>query len=97
MKKTILSLATVAFCAAIAQPAMADDIDVGKIFSKRCKMCHSFDHRKVGPAFKDMHKDPAVLKATMIHGRKMMPKWGSRLSAAEIDAMVAFIISKQKD
>ena len=69
--------------------------DAGSIFKKRCAMCHAFDKKKVGPAFKDMNKDAAVLKETITNGRKMMPKWGGKLSAEEIDAMVAFIQSKQ--
>ncbi len=95
MKKTILSLAAVAFCTVAMQPAMADDIDVEKIYSKKCKMCHKFDRKKIGPAFKDMNKDAAVLKTAITNGRKMMPKFGKKFSEAEIDALVAFIQSKQ--
>ncbi|MDX8410034.1 MAG: cytochrome c [Mariprofundales bacterium] len=95
MKKTILSFAAIAFCAVTIQPAMANDINVEKLYSKKCKMCHKFDRKKVGPAFKDMNKDVAVLKATITNGRKMMPKFGKKFSEAEIDALVAFIQSKQ--
>ncbi len=96
MKKTLLTIAAAAFCAVSAQSALAGDIDANKIYNAKCKMCHLFDHKKIGPAFKDMNKDAAVLKATITNGRKMMPKWSGKLSEAEIDAMVAFIQSKQK-
>jgi len=95
MKKTILTLAVAAFCAVSAQSALAGEINANKIYSQKCKMCHKFDRKKFGPAFKNMHKDAAFLKNTITNGRKMMPKFGKKLSGEEIDAMVAFIQSKQ--
>ncbi|MDX8414241.1 MAG: cytochrome c [Mariprofundales bacterium] len=95
MKKTVLTLAIAAFCTVSAQSSLASDIDASKIYSKKCKMCHKFDRKKIGPAFKDMNKDAASLKNTLINGRKMMPKFGKKLSGEEIDAMIAFIQSKQ--
>ena len=95
MKKVLIGLMAVAFCGMAASAPATAGPDAGKIFKKKCKMCHAFDKKKVGPAFKDMNKDPEVLKTTITNGRKMMPKWGSKLSAEEIDAMVAFIQSKQ--
>jgi len=95
MKKTILTLAVVAFCTVSAQSSFASGIDASKIYSKKCKMCHKFDRKKMGPAFKNMNKDAAALKNTITNGRKMMPKFGKKLSGEEIDAMVAFIQSKQ--
>ena len=97
MKKTYLILAAMACFGLSSQVAMADGIDADKIYSKKCKMCHKFDKKKVGPAFKDMNRDPAVLKATITKGRKMMPAFGKKLSAEEIDAMVAFVQSKQSE
>jgi len=95
MKKILIGFMAVAFFGMAASvPAIAGP-DAAKIFKKKCKMCHAIDKKKVGPAFKDMNKDPEVLKTTITNGRKMMPKWGSKLSAEEIDAMVAFIQSKQ--
>jgi len=69
--------------------------DAGAIFKSKCSMCHKIDKKKVGPAFKDMNKDIAALKATITNGRKMMPKWKGKLSEEEINAMVEFIKSKQ--
>jgi len=94
MKKTYLILAAAACFGLTSQVAMAE-VDVDKIYSKKCKMCHKIDKKKVGPAFKDMNSDPAVLKAAITDGRKMMPKFKKKLSGEEIDAMVAFIQSKQ--
>ncbi len=94
MKKTYLILAAAACFGLTSQIAMAE-VNAEKIYGSKCKMCHKFDKKKVGPAFKDMNKDPAVLKATITDGRKMMPKFGKKLTSEEIDAMVVFIQSKQ--
>jgi len=94
MKKTYLILAAAACFGLTSQVAMAE-VNAEKIFKSKCSMCHKIDQKKVGPAFKDMNSDPAVLKATIIDGRKMMPKWKGKLSEEEIDAMVTFIKSKQ--
>ncbi len=94
MKKTYLILAAAACFGLSSQAAMAE-VDAEHIFKKKCSMCHKIDKKKVGPAFKDMNKNAAALKATITNGRKMMPKWKGKLSEEEIDAMVAFIQSKQ--
>jgi cytochrome c551/c552 len=94
MKKTYLVLAAAACFGLTSQIAMAE-VNAEKIFSSKCKMCHKIDKKKVGPAFKDMNTDPAVLKAAIADGRKMMPKFSKKLSGEEIDAMVSFIQSKQ--
>jgi mono/diheme cytochrome c family protein len=94
MKKTYLVLAAAACFGLSSQIAMAE-VDVDKIYGKKCKMCHKIDKKKIGPAFKDMNADPAILKTVIANGRKMMPKFKKKLSGEEIDAMVAFIQSKQ--
>lgn len=92
MKKTIILSIAGAVMALAAQPAMAE-VDAAKIFKSKCTMCHSIDAKKTGPAIKDMNTDTAVLKDALTNGRKMMPKFGGKLSAEEIDAMVAFVVS----
>lgn len=69
--------------------------DAASLFNAKCAMCHAVDSKKVGPALKDMNKDENVLRETISNGRKMMPKYGGKLSAEEIDAMVAYIKSTQ--
>jgi len=92
MKKTILASITLAAFAISSQVAMAsDDINAEKIFSKKCKMCHSLTKKKMGPAFKDMNSDPEVLLSAITNGRKMMPKFNKKLSSDEIAAMVSFV------
>ncbi|MDQ6974298.1 MAG: cytochrome c [Mariprofundaceae bacterium] len=92
MKKVILTSMTLAFLGMTSSAAMASsDINAKKIFSKKCKMCHSLTKKKMGPAFKDMNKDATILLAAITNGRKMMPKFKKKLSSDEIAAMVSFI------
>jgi len=94
MKNIYLILAAAACFGLTSQIAMAE-VNAEHIFKKKCSMCHKIDKKKIGPAFKDMNKDTAALKATITNGRKMMPKFAKKLTGEEIDAMVAFIKSKQ--
>lgn len=93
MKKTVLMAIAAAVMGLAAQPAMAE-VDGAKVFSKKCKMCHAINRKKVGPAVKDMNTDAAVLKTTITDGRKSMPKFSSKLSEEEIDAVVSYLVSQ---
>ena len=94
MKKIFVGALSMAVLMMVSSgTAMAKDAEA--IYKSKCKMCHKIDKKKVGPAFKDMNKDPAVLKATITNGRKLMPKFSRKLSEEEIDSMVTFIQSKQ--
>ncbi|GAV21118.1 hypothetical protein MMIC_P2098 [Mariprofundus micogutta] len=101
MKNTIAIILAAAFLGLTSQSAIASDgVDVEKVYSKKCKMCHSFDKKKTGPAFKDMNKDPEVLKTAFTTDRvKMMKGVNKKLNLntdqAMVDALVAFIQSKQ--
>jgi len=99
MKKYIATTLTVlAIAGFTATPVSAEDApDGAKIFKSKCKMCHAVDRKKMGPAVKNMNRDVEVLKATVKNGRKSMPKYGSKLSDAEIDAVVAYLKSQQGD
>lgn len=92
MKKMIAMMIASAFLGLTAQSALASDgIDAAKLFSKKCKMCHSLDRKKMGPAVKTMNVDTA--KETITDGRKSMPAYGKKLTGEQIDALVAFIKS----
>jgi len=92
------ALALVAGVALSSQVGMASDMpDGAKIFSKKCKMCHAINKKKVGPAVATMNTDTDMLIATVTNGRKRMPKFGHKLSADEIQAVVAFIQSKHAE
>jgi len=98
MKKTIMIVVASAFLGLSAQSALAneDGVDAAKLFSSKCKMCHSFDKNKAGPALKNMSTDAEVLKTAFTTKRvKMMKGVNKKLSEADVDALVAFIQSKQ--
>lgn len=92
MKRIATAAITIAILGFGIQPAMAE-VNATRIFKKKCAMCHSLNRRKLGPAFIHMSTDPNVLKTTIINGRKIMPKFGGKLSVAEIDTMVSYIRS----
>jgi len=71
--------------------------DGAAIFKAKCAICHKVDAKGVGPAVKAMNPDEAVLRSTIADGRKAMPAFGKskKLSAEEIDAVVAFLKSQQ--
>jgi mono/diheme cytochrome c family protein len=93
MNKSILSAVIAAVALLAAAPAFASDMPGAQIFKGKCKMCHALDKKKVGPAVKDMNKDPAVLKETITNGRRQMPKFGKKLTAEQIDEVVAYLQS----
>ena len=89
-------LAAIALAGLLATPAIASDVpDAADIFKKKCAMCHKIDKKKVGPAVKAMNTDAEVLRSVIADGRKMMPKYSGKLSAEEIDAVVAYLKEQQ--
>jgi mono/diheme cytochrome c family protein len=74
--------------------AVAADMPGEGIFHHRCLACHAIDHKKVGPAVRDMSKDPAVLKQFITHGKGMMPNFSGKLSPEQIDQVVSYLQSQ---
>jgi len=96
MKKTF-AIMIAAACLGLGSQAAIAGPDGAKIFKKKCAMCHALDKKKTGPSVKDMNKDAAVLKAMVTDGKGMMPGFGKKkkLDAAEIDAVVAYLVANQ--
>lgn len=96
MNTTSKIFAALAVSALLASPAFAGDApDGANIFKKKCSMCHKVDAKKMGPAVKAMNTDAEVLRSVISDGRKMMPKFSGKLSAEEIDAVVAYLKEQQ--
>jgi len=97
MKKMIAMMITAAFFGLASQSALADgNVDAAKLFSSKCKMCHSIDKKKTGPAVRNMSTDAEVLKTAFTTNRvKMMKGVNKKLSEADVDALVVFIQSNQ--
>ena len=75
--------------------ALAADMPGEGIFQHHCQACHAVDHKKFGPAVKDMSRDTAVLKQFITHGKGMMPNFSNKLSAEQVDQVVAYLQSQQ--
>jgi len=74
----------------------ANSIDGAKLFSKKCKQCHSVDKKKAGPAIKAMSQDTTQLRDVVTNGGKgMMKAYGKKFSVEEINALVRYMRSKQ--
>ena len=95
MNKTILSAIVAAAALLASSSALAADMPGEGIFQHRCSACHALDHKKVGPAVKDMNKDAAVLRQFITHGRGMMPNFSGKLSSEQVDQVVAYLQSQQ--
>ncbi len=96
MKQMIHTALAFAALSLVAAPTWAGDMpDGAKVFKKKCQICHAVHKKKVGPMVVAMSTDPEVLKAVITKGKKRMPKFGHKLSEAEIDAVVAFIQENQ--
>ena len=97
MKNTLKILTALAVMGMMGTPAIASDTpDGAKIFKKKCSMCHKVGKKKVGPAVKAMNQDAEMLRSVIVKGKKMMPKYSGKLSAEEIDAVVAYLKEQQK-
>lgn len=97
MNKTAKIFAAIAITGLLATPALASDTpDGAKIFKKKCSMCHKVEGKKMGPAVKAMNSDAEVLRSVVAEGKKMMPKFSGKLSAEEIDAVVAYLKEQQE-
>ncbi len=94
MKKSFVLFSAIALLGLGISPAHAG-VDGTKLFKAKCKMCHSIDKKKVGPAVKAMNTDASVLRDTIVNGRKMMPRFGKKLDTAQVDALVAYIQAQQ--
>jgi mono/diheme cytochrome c family protein len=94
--KLIMALALLGFT---TSPLLASDsIDGKKLFSKKCKMCHSVSKNKTGPALIAMNQGESVLRNVITNGsskKKMMKAYGKKFSPEQIDALVGYIRSVQ--
>ena len=65
------------------------------IFASNCSSCHTLARAdatgNVGPNLDDLKPDAATVKATVNSGKGTMPAFKDTLSAAEIDAVAAFV------
>lgn len=106
MKLSIHLLTTAAILILFSSASYAQD-NGATLFQSRCQMCHGADGKAATPTGKafqvpDFH-DPAVVKmsdadlATVItKGKNKMPAFGTRLTSPQIDSLIAYIRTLQK-
>jgi cytochrome c len=51
MKRILVAISTLAVCAAVSTPALAD---MALATAKNCMACHAVDKKLVGPSYKDI-------------------------------------------
>jgi cytochrome c len=105
MKAHLITLAAgVAFVAALAGPAQAEDAGERLIKEKGCTACHANDKKLVGPAYKDVAKKykgdagaAAKLAEKVVKGGSGV--WGpvpmppNKVTDDEAKKMVAYVLS----
>ncbi|PJA34431.1 MAG: hypothetical protein CO187_00390 [Zetaproteobacteria bacterium CG_4_9_14_3_um_filter_53_7] len=88
-------------CCLALPPQAALANDAGQLlFNEKCTVCHALDSQKMGPAVKDMNKEPAALRGAITEGVDNagpfpMPAFGEVLKPAEIDALMTYISGQQ--
>jgi cytochrome c6 len=107
MKKFVVLLAAAGLLL-VALPAMADaGVDGAALFKSKCAMCHGADGAGQTPTGKSMKvrdlksaevqkQDDKALFTIISDGKGKMPAYKSKLSTAEIDALVGFVRSLAK-
>ena len=92
--KTLILMVAVSF---MAVPIVSADSGGKKLFKKSCKMCHAVDKKKSGPALTAMSQDANQLRDVITNGgkKRMMKAYGKKLSAEEVNELVAYIRSEQ--
>ncbi len=68
--------------------------DAEQLFIKKCSLCHAIDKKKLGPALNTMSRDAEVLRQTLLRGRNAMPAFEGKLTAAEVDALIDYLLTQ---
>ena len=103
--KTRTTIALALFCMLVASPAAF--ADGAAVYKAKCAMCHGADGAGKTPMGKNMNLrdlgSPEVQKQTdaelvkwIADGKGKMPAYKGKISAADIDALVAFIRTMKK-
>lgn len=101
-KGKLIAMVTAAAMVLIALPVVADGPDAAAIYKSKCAMCHGPDGSGNTPTGKtmkvrDLRSDEIQkmkdeeLEKTIENGKAKMPAYKSKLSEAEIGALVKYI------
>ncbi len=87
---------TIALFVGAASAGFAAEVPDGQVlFKKKCGLCHGIDKKKLGPAIKTMSNQKAVLKTVITEGKGAMPGYEGKLTGAQIDALVSYLLANQ--
>ena len=93
--RTVVAIMVTAICFSLSVQPVWAEANTEKLFNKKCSICHKMDKKGMGPAVIKMNTDAAVLQSAIADGRKAMPAFEEKLGKERINALVAFIQSKQ--
>ena len=93
MNRYIFSILAISMTS-MANTASANP-DGQQLFNSKCLMCHAIAQKKMGPSVKSMSTDAGSLRTGIAKGKGMMPGFENKLSGAEIDALVDYLIANQ--
>lgn len=105
MKRLMLWIA-IACCLLMGSPAYAGDLVTGsKVFTAYCATCHAGGNnlvistknlRKETLERYDMFSSEAI-QNQVIHGKRAMPAFGSRLSAEQIEHVASYVLQQAEE
>ncbi|VAW90297.1 hypothetical protein MNBD_GAMMA17-1456 [hydrothermal vent metagenome] len=90
--KTLLSIALLFSTASFA---VAAELPGEALFKQKCSLCHAIDKKKLGPALKRMSSEAEILREVISTGKGMMPAYEGKLTTAEIDMLVEYLLANQ--
>jgi dihydro-heme d1 dehydrogenase len=78
-------------CLLLPITALTAEADGAALFRDHCSSCHGLTRSGPFTAVKDFTRDRAVAERVIVAGEKLMPGFGSQLSAAEIAALPDYL------
>ncbi len=90
--KTLLSIALLF---SMAPFAVVAELPGEALFKQKCSLCHAIDKKKLGPALQRMSGEAEILRETISKGKGVMPAYEGKLTVAEIDMLVAYLLANQ--
>jgi len=106
MKLSTAALTSAFLVLLLSSAAQAED-NGATLFQSHCQMCHGADGKAATPTGKAFQvpnfHDPAIVKmsdadltAVITKGKNKMPAFGTRLTSPQIESLVAYIRTLQK-
>lgn len=96
MTSVCIKLLFASLLISVASVGFASELASGEsLFKKKCSLCHAIDKKKLGPAVNRMSRKADTLHHFISKGKGMMPAFEGKLTAAEIDKLVGYLLANQ--